>query len=388
MSTPKFNEDDPITPTSPSPSEGSAASYTRHDSLWFVDGSIIIQAETTLFRVHMSQLSRHSTFFRDLFSLPQPPHLQNVTESQSQSETQFPVNGDDQRYMDGCPVLEVSDTAEDYEHLLRALYDGPIFGNNDREDFRVVSGILRLATKYLIDTLRTRALDHLAIAWPTSLKGWDTREDIARVFESETGQPRGLRYPSPIDIITLAQEVYAPSLLPAGFYDLSRYHFSQIFDPGQEQTRAILCCINPDTSLSMEDLQRLALGKEASSQAVPALIQSMSTQAQRSFPAYEQKRGAADGNDRRRWTGRGVCVSGAACRKDFTELIELATKHYLFDREQGCADPLYVAEELGQLKSAEFSECKACAYSLEAWAVRERDRLWKLVPGWFRLEVR
>ncbi|GJE90441.1 hypothetical protein PsYK624_065740 [Phanerochaete sordida] len=373
---------------------------TCHTSLWFVDGSVIIQAETTLFRVHMSQLSRHSLFFRDLFSLPQPSHLQDAQTDElvPDAEHGTPFAGSAQRCMDGCPVLEVTDTAEDFAHLLHALYDGATFGDNGREDYRVVSGILRLATKYIIDKLRMRALEHLAVAWPTTLKRWDAREDVARAFESETGQPRGLRYPSPIDVITLAQEVSALDLLPAAFYDLSRYHFSQIFEPEQESVRAVLACLNPQRQLAVGDLQRLALGKEASAQAVPALIQSMSTQAQRSFPAYDHPRpsyGAPParggygagyaGHDRRRSAGQGVCVSSAACRKDFAELVELATQHYLFDREQGCADPLYVAEELGQLKSAEFSECKACARSLEAWAVRERDRLWRLVPSWFRL---
>lgn len=69
------------------------------------------------------------------------------------------------------------------------------------------------------------------------------------------------------------------------------------------------------------------------------------------------------------------------------ELVELATNHYLFDREKGCSDPLYVAEELGSLKSSEFSECKACAKSLESWATKERERIWKLIPHWFRLNV-
>jgi hypothetical protein len=67
--------------------------------------------------------------------------------------------------------------------------------------------------------------------------------------------------------------------------------------------------------------------------------------------------------------------------------MDLATQHYLFDRERGCLDPLYVAEELGQLKSAELSECGACAKSLEAWAAREREKMWKMIPMWFRLEA-
>lgn len=166
--------------------------YTQHPSLWFMDGSVIIQAETTLFRVHMSQLSRHSLFFRDLFSLPQPPHL--ITHPPT--DPLFPTS--DQRFMFGCPVLEVQDTAEDFAYLLTALYDGPTFGTNDRDDYRVVSGLLRLATKYLIDKLRARALEHLSVAWPSTLRAWDAREEVARIFEIDTGLPRGLRYPSPI----------------------------------------------------------------------------------------------------------------------------------------------------------------------------------------------
>lgn len=54
-----------------------------------------------------------------------------------------------------------------------------------------MSGILRLATKYLIDSLRTKALAHLSIAWPATLKGWDARE--AKLFDMEESR----RYPHP-----------------------------------------------------------------------------------------------------------------------------------------------------------------------------------------------
>ncbi len=78
--------------------------------------------------------------------------------------------------------------------------DGPSrsFGNNDPDDFRIVSGILRLATKYLIDSLREKAIAHLTKAWPSTLDEWDARDDIARVEELEHGLNRSFRYPSPI----------------------------------------------------------------------------------------------------------------------------------------------------------------------------------------------
>ena len=163
--------------------------FTRHADLWFSDGSVVLRAEETLFRVHMSQLSRHSVFFRDLFSLPQPASsdkLSNVDPSGVLST------------VEGCPVLHLDDSAQDVANLLIALYDGPTFGNNDRNDFAVVSGILRLSTKYLVDALRAKSLAHLSIAWPSSLKCWDVREDRARMYELDTGQSRGLFYPSPI----------------------------------------------------------------------------------------------------------------------------------------------------------------------------------------------
>ena len=70
------------------------------------------------------------------------------------------------------------------------------FGNNDRDDFQIVSGILRLATKYLIDSLRAKALAHLHIAWPMELKAWDAREDVLRSYEVDRFS-RGHRYPHP-----------------------------------------------------------------------------------------------------------------------------------------------------------------------------------------------
>lgn len=61
----------------------------------------------------------------------------------------------------------------------------------------MVSGILRLATKYLVDSLRAKALAHLSFAWPNSLKGWDAREDLARADEMRSGPGMSNIYPSP-----------------------------------------------------------------------------------------------------------------------------------------------------------------------------------------------
>lgn len=349
---------------------------SKHTDLWFCDGSIVLRAEDTLFRVHKSQLARHSAFFRDLFSLPQP----SADSATSASPTALTI--DTTNEIEGCPVLRLFDTAEDVENLLMALYDGPNFGKNDSADFRMVSGILRLATKYLVDSLRTKALVHLSRAWPTSLKGWDAREDLARADEMQSGPGMSTVYPSPADVVILAREVNAPSLLPSAFYDLSRYHYTQLFEQDDENGNSIT-----DLPLSNADLQRLALGKEASQHAITTLIRSMGSHSHPLLLGHHTH-------------------SHRSCRRDFSELVALATQHYLFDRERGCTDPLYVAEELGQplydfgqasgaddarfgesRRSAEVSECEACARALAMWTTRERERMWKMIPLWFRLDV-
>jgi hypothetical protein len=180
-------------------------------------------------------------------------------------------------------------------------------------------------------------------------------------------------------IINLAREIEAPELLPAAFYDISRYTYAQIFEPGEDDPFGVYPAPHPSTSPS--DIQRLTIGKEAIQHMVTNLIQAMGN----SLPNRQPSLHSSYSGNRRSNTG--ICVSATNCKKDFSELMDLATQHYLFDRERGYCDPLYVAEELGQLKGTEFSECKACALALECWASRERERVWRLIPGWFRLDA-
>ena len=78
--------------------------------IWFDDGSVVIQAELTQFRVHRSMLSRHSSVFRDMFSVPQPP-------------------GDQESAVEGCSIVHLSDSPQDWENLLTLMYDNLRFAN-------------------------------------------------------------------------------------------------------------------------------------------------------------------------------------------------------------------------------------------------------------------
>ena len=89
----------------------------RHPDLWFDDGSVICRAENMLFRVHISQLARHSLCFQDMFMLPQPEC--------SRLEASILV---DEGKISGprmIPIVYLYDKAEDVGNLLTALYDGP-----------------------------------------------------------------------------------------------------------------------------------------------------------------------------------------------------------------------------------------------------------------------
>ncbi|KAI6126074.1 hypothetical protein EDD16DRAFT_1555032 [Pisolithus croceorrhizus] len=311
---------------SPQPSVGDeqSDSMLNPGHLWFCDGSIVLRAENTLFRVHKSLLARHSGFFHDLFTLPQL-----VAKDPS------PPRGD----VEGC---------QDVANLLTALVDGPY------------SGILRLSTKYLVDALREKALNHLALAWPTTLKGWDAREDIARAQELRDGSAAVRIYPSPIAVINLAREVNAPALLPSAFltmespFDESAWRF-----PLSNAGHATTCA---------RERRRHSMPSPRSSGRWDSLTHSLHGHPL-GFHSHTH------GHIHR------------TCKRDFAELVALATQHYLFDHERGCMDPLYVAEELGQprWRQDDYRHFGASRRGIEQ--AEERERMWKMIPLWFRLDV-
>ena len=77
----------------------------QRSRFWFDDGSVILQAENTQFRVHCSVLSLHSNVFKDMFNMPQPTDTTTVPNA------------------DSCPVIALFDKASDLEHVLSILYE-------------------------------------------------------------------------------------------------------------------------------------------------------------------------------------------------------------------------------------------------------------------------
>ncbi|KAJ7188679.1 hypothetical protein C8R46DRAFT_979899 [Mycena filopes] len=168
--------------------EGDADAPITRSEIWYSDGSLVLQAQNTQFRVHWGVLTKHSPFFRDMQPLPQPPDAPTIEE---------------------CPLLTLQDEATDVEYLLEALYS-PTFLARPALTFPAVSALLRLGRKYEFVELYESAVERLKFENPTTLE-----EYAARV----TGMARIVHYPALyFDIIALARENGLLSLLPCAYY--------------------------------------------------------------------------------------------------------------------------------------------------------------------------
>ena len=87
------------------PGEAAADVLPKRDAeVWFEDGNVIVVADDTAFKVHRGVLSLHSEVFRDMFALATPDF-----------SGYSPV-------VTTCPVVHLSDTANEIETLLGIMY--------------------------------------------------------------------------------------------------------------------------------------------------------------------------------------------------------------------------------------------------------------------------
>ncbi|KAG2352877.1 hypothetical protein BDR07DRAFT_1312116 [Suillus spraguei] len=188
-----------------------------HDSLYLVDGNIVLIAPLTtgqhqIFRVHQSVLSKNSPVFKSMFMIPG-------------------VQDREMEKYDGVPLVQLPDGAEEVESLLRVLYHESAlpFRRLDPNTPSLVKKVLTLANKYGIDHLRDRIVEHVEADWPQSLRQWDlleaeilAMEDTWYTYDEYNNGPIDNYLPEPASAIRLARECNIPSILPAAFYHLSR----------------------------------------------------------------------------------------------------------------------------------------------------------------------
>ncbi|OBZ75019.1 hypothetical protein A0H81_05172 [Grifola frondosa] len=195
----------------------------RDEDLWFHDGSIVIVAGDTAFRVYQGLLMKQSEIFRDLFSMPQPVVVET---------------------MDGCPVVKVSDSPKDMKYLLEAIHSLGFFDPKKTLKFVAISALIRLGHKYAIEHLVDQALSLLKTEYPTSLTSWLVRwhKDYACKEDMD-----------PIEVVYLARLTQTSSLLPTALYRCC-----------QLESRLVEGTHRPDgthVQLTADDLKRCMAGK-------------------------------------------------------------------------------------------------------------------------------
>ncbi|GJE95289.1 BTB domain-containing protein [Phanerochaete sordida] len=197
----------------------------RHPTLYFANGDLVVSAESSdgsgmqLFRVHTVILAQHSPVFGDMLAIPAGP--------------------DGRETYDGAHVVRFPDTAEDVEKLFSVFYNPgfPLFKRSD-SDFAVdVYGLMRIATKYQIDSICRAVKHHLECEWPHTVEELvrlhnDLKVAISRPLQSSP-KPDHTAYklfPEPASAIRLATDFDVPSILPAAYYILSTIAIEDTWD--------------------------------------------------------------------------------------------------------------------------------------------------------------
>ncbi|PIL26466.1 hypothetical protein GSI_12224 [Ganoderma sinense ZZ0214-1] len=164
---------------------------TRHDEFWFDDGSVVLVAGNTAFRVYRALLAAQSTVFTDMFSSSSP---------------------DTQEMLDRRPVVHLSDSPKDLAHFLRVLLPKSrrtLFSRDFSFSFHQIAAVIRLAHKYHVQDVLEQAIASLKERFTDSFDAWEARTGPATIK---------VRSRQAIGVINLARLVDRPSLLPLAFY--------------------------------------------------------------------------------------------------------------------------------------------------------------------------
>ncbi|KZP19037.1 hypothetical protein FIBSPDRAFT_1045789 [Athelia psychrophila] len=172
--------------------------------VWYDDGNVVLQAQNAQFKIHKSILVHSSAVFRDMLSLPQPPL-------------------EDTYVVDGCPVVHLSDSAEEVRYILQAIFQRKYVADEEKIPFAVMSAFLSLGGKYNIPKLRTEATKKLYREFPINLRDMDALGKAwATIDTSEVKNEY-------MELVILARRERVLSVLPSLLYQCCKcYSVSEI----------------------------------------------------------------------------------------------------------------------------------------------------------------
>ncbi|KAJ7796761.1 hypothetical protein B0H14DRAFT_2467336 [Mycena olivaceomarginata] len=175
------------------PGDISTPSSRRSTDVWFDDGTVVLRAGATLFRVYRGILAAQSPIFRDTFAIPQPAT---------------------QEMYEGCPVVELHDLPDELGIFLVATHDPAYVRNHPLPNLQTLSVLLRLSTKYEISHIRERMISILTSMYPVSFYAWPARETPEGYTKEEFDDFAVLRLASSYDI---------PQILPGVYFECCRH---------------------------------------------------------------------------------------------------------------------------------------------------------------------
>ncbi|TBU29539.1 hypothetical protein BD311DRAFT_660896 [Dichomitus squalens] len=324
----------------------------RHPDLYFEDGNLSIVAGRQYFIVHRGLLCRHSEV------------LQTRIDS---------IKTTDERMLEGLAVLYLDDSPEDLAHFLRALYG--LSHDSTAEEFAMISAVLRLATRYGVETLRESALRTLSLSWPETLPVWEVREKAVTSVDGVYAPRPGL--PHPLVLIRLAREVDAPRLLPSAFYDLSRYLPSQLME-GHTTADGV------HHELDIDDLCRVLRGKEQAARFFSTFIV---TELEGRTPSQ-------------------LCMHRNEVQPSLKRACQMAFEAVTFELIRDVngmvcnrnSDPLFSIGESVTMQTrddhpgienkAAYRACEACRLEYSVIVEVAKEEFWRQLPSWFELDVK
>ncbi|KAI0046530.1 hypothetical protein FA95DRAFT_1520176 [Auriscalpium vulgare] len=169
------------------PAASGTTTFRRSGEVWMEDGNIILVSQDVGYRVHRGVLANNSVVFRDMFANSAPSADEVV---------------------DGCAVLHLQDVTDDLCHLLKMMYFRKYGRDKRKLGLTALSGLLRLAMKYMLDDLRDELVEYLKFLFPSTL-------DEYRSHQRSESLPADL---DPMLGVRLALELEIPVILPVTLY--------------------------------------------------------------------------------------------------------------------------------------------------------------------------
>ena len=365
----------------------------RHPHFYLPDGDLVVcsgpgdNEHSTVFRVNKTVLAYNSPVFQDMFALPSNPSTQEMYEE--------------------TPMVRVTDSADELEQLIEALYNPgwvrfviecALYSGAHESTSRSLfvprwhpdmplrfSKIMKLATKYQFDSVRKRIVNAMEDSWPRTFPDWLRFKAEAAALEQDyhyDGQRTAAKrlddcVPEPASAIRFARDFDVPSILPFAFYTLATIDSDADWDaerqkePEAQQYPKTYCArwalLQPD------DYRRLLRGRKAFAYDVSAVVQR--------YADSDLLANMETSND---------CLNGGECFDCLRGIDTIWREGTLSATSNmvctSAPDPLGLLERLHELAEDDHkSLCDPCLKALRADIRCQQDIVWNDIPGAFRL---